>query len=196
MSAATPLTLDVTAASRGLLDRAARYVDTTPALVIELAAVERAYRSFAEAFTGSPVFYALKANPDPRVARRLASLGCGFEIASAAELGLVAEIGVEPERVISSNPIKAPAFVAAAHEYGVRHFGFDSDAEIDKLARYAPGLRSVGPARGAQRGQRLAPRQEVRRGSRRGRRSHAPRRTARPHPLQRDLSRGLAVPPS
>ena len=153
LSAAIPLTLDATAASRGLLDRAARYVDSTPALVIELAAVERAYRSFTEAFTGSPVFYALKANPDPRVARRLASLGCGFEIASATELGLLAEIGVEPERVISSNPIKAPAFVAAAHEYGVRHFGFDSDVEIDKLARYAPGcevsVRLVVPNEGS-----------------------------------------------
>ena len=99
------------------------------------------------------MFYALKANPDPRVARRLASLGCGFEIASATELGLLAEIGVEPERVISSNPIKAPAFVAAAHEYGVRHFGFDSDVEIDKLARCAPGcevsVRLVVPNEGS-----------------------------------------------
>ncbi len=139
MSAAIPLTLDVTAASRGLLERAGRLVDSTPALVVELAEVERAYRGFVEAFTGSPVFYAIKANPDPRVAARLASLGCGFEIASLAELALLAETGVPAERLISSNTIKAPMFVAAAHDYGVRHFGFDSEAEIDKLARYAPG---------------------------------------------------------
>ena len=87
------------------------------------------------------------------MARRLASLGCGFEIASPAELALVADIGVDPARVISSNTIKAPAFVAAAHEYGVRHFGFDSDAEIDKLARHAPGcevsVRLVVPNEGS-----------------------------------------------
>ena len=153
MSAAVPLTLDATAASRGLLERAARLVESTPALIVELAEVERAYRRFTEAFTGSPVFYAIKANPDPRVAARLVSLGCGFEIASLAELALVAETGVDPARVISSNTIKAPAFVAAAHEYGVRHFGFDSEAEIDKLARYAPGsevsVRLVVPNEGS-----------------------------------------------
>lgn len=153
MSAAIPLTLDATAASRGLLERAARLVESTPALVVELAGVERAYRGFAEAFIGSPVFYAIKANPDPRVAARLASLGCGFEIASLAELALLAETGVPAERLISSNTIKAPAFVDAAHQYGVRHFGFDSEAEIDKLARYAPGcevsVRLVVPNEGS-----------------------------------------------
>ena len=140
MSVPTALTLGVTAAPPSdLLARLERHVASTPALVIELAKVESAYRGFADAFPGSPIFYALKANPDVQVANRLAGLGCGFEIASSAELALLAELGIEPSRIISSNTIKAPTFVAEAHEYGVRHFGFDSIAEIDKLARLAPG---------------------------------------------------------
>ena len=162
MSAAIPLTLDATAASRGLLERAARLVDSTPALVVELAEVERAYRGFAEAFTGSPVFYAIKANPDPRVAARLASLGCGFEIASLAELALLAEIGVPAERVISSNTIKAPAFVAAAHRVRRAALRLRFRGRDRQAGPLRAGLRGFRPARGAQRGQRLAARQEVR----------------------------------
>jgi len=85
------------------------------------------------------VFYAVKANPDIEVCRVLADLGLGFEIASEGELRLLAQIGVGAERIITSNPVKTFRFLEEAAEYGVSYFAYDSIAEVDKMARYAPG---------------------------------------------------------
>jgi ornithine decarboxylase len=87
----------------------------------------------------SRVFYAVKANPDTEVLRFLNSLDTGFEIASEGELQILASLGVGPERIITSNPIKTLKFLEKAVPYGIRYFAYDSAAEVDKLARYAPG---------------------------------------------------------
>lgn len=141
MSSPTPVSFGVTSrvSVGGLLDRVSGVVRKTPTLIIELAAVERAYRSFVASFPHSAIFYALKANPDPIVAGRLADMGSGFEIASSAELEMLRELKVDASRIISSNTIKKAGFVVEAYEYGIRHFGFDSMAELQKLRRYAPG---------------------------------------------------------
>lgn len=85
------------------------------------------------------VFYAVKANPHPGLLRMLARMGVGFEVASLSELRAVLRMGVPPERVTSSNPVKLPSFVREAARLGLRRFAFDSPAELDKLARLAPG---------------------------------------------------------
>ena len=106
---------------------------------MDLSVLEQDYLAHREAFAGSPIFYAVKANPHEEVLRRFDSLGAGFEISSLGELQLVRKLGIPAHRVISSNPVKAPAFVAEAYAYGMRHFALDSEAEIAKLAELAPG---------------------------------------------------------
>jgi len=92
---------------------------------------------------GATVFYAVKANDDPEVVRIVADCGLGFEVGSVAELNEVLHLGVPPERVISSNPIKAPEFIRYAVTRGVRTFAFDSRAEVDKLVKLAPECEAV-----------------------------------------------------
>lgn len=87
----------------------------------------------------SKVFYAVKANPDIEVIKLMNSLGTGFEIASEGELQLLASIGVEPERIITSNPVKTFRFLEQAEAYGVRYYAYDSEAEVKKLVEYVPG---------------------------------------------------------
>jgi len=87
----------------------------------------------------SRVFYAVKANPDIEVLRFLNSLGVGFEIASEGELQILSSLGVEPERIITSHPIKTFKFLEQAVDYGVNYFAYDSMVEVEKLARYVPG---------------------------------------------------------
>jgi ornithine decarboxylase len=41
--------------------------------------------------------------------------------------------------VLFSNPVKAPAHIAAAHADGLWRFSFDSEGELYKLAEHAPG---------------------------------------------------------
>jgi len=62
-----------------------------------------------------------------------------YEIASEGELKILSALGIKPGRIISSNPVKSPAFIRYAIDYGVDYFAFDSVAEVDKLAAYARG---------------------------------------------------------
>lgn len=87
----------------------------------------------------SKVFYAVKANPDKEVLHFLNSFGIGFEIASEGELQILASLGVEPERIITSNPIKTLKFLEQAVSYGIKYYAYDSVAEVEKLSRHAPG---------------------------------------------------------
>lgn len=87
----------------------------------------------------SRVFYAVKANPDRDVLHFLNTFGIGFEIASEGELQMLASLGVEPERIITSNPIKTLKFLEQAVSYGIKYYAYDSVAEVEKLSRHAPG---------------------------------------------------------
>ncbi len=90
----------------------------------------------------SRVFYAFKANPAPEVAELIASLGLGFEIASEGELRVLKELGIGPERIITSNPVKSFKFLREAAQYGVEYYSFDSIDEVDKLTSLVPGAKA------------------------------------------------------
>jgi ornithine decarboxylase len=113
----------------------------TPYLVVDLDQVEANYRTLAEALDGVEIFYAVKANPAPEVLARLAALGGSFDVASPREVELALAAGAGPERISYGNTIKKEADVAAAFAAGVRLFAFDSEAELVKIARAAPGAR-------------------------------------------------------
>jgi ornithine decarboxylase len=110
-----------------------------PYLLIDLEAVERAYRAITAALPGVVIRYAVKCNPDAEILRRLHTAGCAFEIASDLELHTLARLGVGAEDVIFSNPVKPWRQVREAARAGVWRFAFDSATELDKLAEHAPG---------------------------------------------------------
>ncbi len=85
------------------------------------------------------VFYAVKANPDIRVVSMLNEMGMNFEVASEGELSILSSLGVEGNRIISSNPVKSMRFLREAVSYGVDRFAFDSGPEVEKLALNATG---------------------------------------------------------
>lgn len=111
----------------------------TPYLLMDLDKVEDAHTAMAEAMSGIGLLYAVKCNPDRGVLARLHDNGCGFEIASLAELELLLEVGVDPAEVYFSNPVKPVSHIAGTYARGVRRYSFDSKAEVDKLAFAAPG---------------------------------------------------------
>ena len=113
----------------------------TPFVAVDLDAVEERYLGFRAAFPGAAVYYAVKANPAPAVLRRLASLGSSFDAASLPEIAACLAAGADPARVSFGNTVKKEAAVAAAFSLGIRLFAFDSEAELLKLSRSAPGAR-------------------------------------------------------
>jgi ornithine decarboxylase len=118
-----------------------RREDNGPCLVVDLEVVRDNYRAFASALPDARVFYAVKANPSPEVLRLLAGLGSCFDTASIAEIESVLAAGATPERISYGNTIKKERDIARAFALGVRLFAVDCKAEVEKLARAAPGAR-------------------------------------------------------
>lgn len=111
----------------------------TPCLVIDLERVAAAWREVRNAFPDADVHYAVKANPAPQIVRRLADLGSSFDVAGRNEIATCLRLGVAPERLSYGNTVKKAADIAWAFRQGVRRFAFDSEDELAKLARHAPG---------------------------------------------------------
>ncbi len=114
---------------------------TDPILVVDTGIVEANYIGLAEAFPTAVIQYAVKANPAAEVLQRLAAMGAHFDVASPAEIDLVLQLGVAPERVCYGNTIKKQRDIAYAANRGINTFAFDSDGELEKLAEAAPGSR-------------------------------------------------------
>ena len=115
--------------------------DTEPCLVVDLGVVRENYAAFAKALPDSRVFYAVKANPAPEVLSLLASLGSCFDTASVAEIEMSLTAGATPDRISYGNTIKKERDIARAHALGIRLFAVDSTAEVEKIARAAPGAK-------------------------------------------------------
>ena len=115
--------------------------DNGPCLVVDLDVVRENYVGFAKALPDTRVFYAVKANPAPEVLSLLASLGSCFDTASVVEIEQVLAAGATPDRISFGNTIKKERDVARAYALGVRLFAVDCEAEVEKIARVAPGSR-------------------------------------------------------
>jgi ornithine decarboxylase len=128
--------------SESTLFKTLRYLDresvNTPFLLVDREKVREKISLIGRHIRNSKVFYAVKANPDIGILRLLNDFKLRFEIASEGELEMLASVGVEPSRIISSNPVKSFKFLKAAASYGVRRFAFDSKEEIGKLAGIIP----------------------------------------------------------
>ncbi len=112
---------------------------TTPRLEVDLSVVENAYRTLAGALGETRIHYAMKCNPHPAILQKVRDLGGSFEIASATELDELIRLRVDASEVLFSNPVKPSSHIERAAKAGVRRYAFDSEAELDKLARWAPG---------------------------------------------------------
>src|SRR3954467_12884872 len=115
--------------------------DTEACLVVDLEVVRDNYNAFAKALPDTRVFYAVKANPAPEVLALLARLGSCFDTASVAEIEMVLAAGATPDRISYGNTIKKERDIARADALGVRLYAVDCVAEVEKVARAAPGSR-------------------------------------------------------
>jgi ornithine decarboxylase len=112
-----------------------------PRLVLDLNVVRDNYHNFAKALPDTRVFYAVKANPAPEILDLLAKLGSCFDCASVPEIEQALAAGATPDRVSFGNTIKKERDIARAYALGVRLYAVDCEAEVEKIARAAPGSR-------------------------------------------------------
>jgi len=115
--------------------------DNGPCLVVDLDVVRDNYNAFARALPDTRVFYAVKANPEPQVLKLLADLGSCFDTASVVEIEQSLAAGASPDRISFGNTIKKERDIARAYALGIRLFAVDCEAEVEKIARAAPGSK-------------------------------------------------------
>jgi ornithine decarboxylase len=117
--------------------------DPGPCLVLDLDVVRDNYLAFARTLPDTKVFYAVKANPAPEILRLLASLGSCFDVASTGEIDMVLAAGATPDRISYGNTIKKESEIAYAFSKGITLYAVDCEAEVEKIAKSAPGSRVI-----------------------------------------------------
>ncbi len=112
-----------------------------PCVVVDLEVIQKNYQRFARALPDTRVFYAVKANPAPEILRLLTRMGSCFDTASVQEMEMVLAAGATADRISYGNTIKKERDIARAFEMGVELFAVDCVAEVEKVARVAPGAK-------------------------------------------------------
>ncbi len=119
----------------------AEHAVETPCLVVDLDIIAQNYKRLAKAIPLAKIYYAVKANPAAPVLGVLRDLGSNFDTASIYEIEHCLALGIAPERLSFGNTIKKERDIERAFATGVKLFAFDSEAELQKLARSAPGAQ-------------------------------------------------------
>lgn len=110
----------------------------TPIYVTDVdAAVANAER-WREAYPEALIAYAVKANPDPALMRRLAEEGFGFEVVGPIELALALRTGCSPERMVVNGVGQTDADLADALASGAL-VNAESLGALDALLAAGPG---------------------------------------------------------
>jgi diaminopimelate decarboxylase len=119
----------------------------TPCFVYSRSMLERAYRSYDQAFGSRPhlICYAMKANSNLAILDLFARLGSGFDIVSGGELARVIAAGGDPGKVVFSGVGKSRDDMHQALAAGVMCFNVESESELERLNDVARELKRKAP---------------------------------------------------
>jgi len=136
----------VLCAEQSRLDEIARRFGT-PCYVYSRAAIEGAYREYAQALKGRDalICYSVKANSNLAILALLAKLGAGFDIVSGGELARVMAAGGDPRKTFFSGVGKSAAEIQFALEKGIGCINVESQAELERVDQIAQRLRKRAP---------------------------------------------------
>lgn len=110
----------------------------TPFLVLSVARIRERIETLRTHLPGVELFYAMKSNPDPELLGLLNGLVDGIDVASYGEVTAADAVGIAPDRLIHSNPIKRESDIVNCVKHGVRWFTYDNIDELPKLEAHAP----------------------------------------------------------
>ncbi|GGM06133.1 diaminopimelate decarboxylase [Deinococcus aerophilus] len=140
-AARTPSVARIPAAA--LHDAAGRF--GTPLYVYNAAELDAAVARVQAAFGDARVYYAMKANPNLSVLRRLFAAGVGFECVSPGEIARAEHVGAAGDALLVNGPAKSDAEYAAGGRLGAT-FIVDRAGEAPLLPPGSRVLVRVNPA--------------------------------------------------
>jgi diaminopimelate decarboxylase len=120
----------------------------TPLYVYDLDRVAASYRDLRKSLPmGSTIFYSLKANPHPDIARALREADgwppCRAEVSSVGELAAAMEAGFTPAECLYTGPGKTESELVNAISEGVRQFSVESLTDLERAGGIARRFDAV-----------------------------------------------------
>lgn len=120
----------------------------TPLYIYDLDRVTASYRDLRNSLPpGLAIFYSLKANPHPDIARALLHAerwpSCRAEVSSVGELAVALEVGFAPEDCLYTGPGKTESELITAIVSGVRTFSVESLTDLERAGSVAIRLGAV-----------------------------------------------------
>ncbi len=112
---------------------------STPVLVCSTERIREKYLLIRKLLPDVFPYYAVKANPHPKIVEQMVKLGMGLDVSSPGELSLAKDLGLTGEKVIYTRPIKKIGEIELARDYGVKTLIFDNINEIEKISEVWKG---------------------------------------------------------
>lgn len=113
----------------------------TPYMVTDLSVIQSQCHEFKKRLPGVKLYYAVKCFSDEEVIQAIDHLVDGYDIASTEEIKLLLNLGISPARITFSNPVKSESALREAYKMGVTDFAFQSQNELVKIKKNAPGAK-------------------------------------------------------
>src|SRR3989338_11595362 len=107
---------------------------STPAFWFSAKRLKENYHRFLKELPGAKIFFPLKVNAYEPILKLLQQEESSFDAASLGEIKILLKIGVSPEKIIFTTPVKPRSEIKAAYKVGIGVFVVDSLMEIDKIA--------------------------------------------------------------
>ena len=120
----------------------------TPLYVYDLDKVAASYRDLRNSLpSGLIIYYSLKANPHPDIARALREAGrwpsCRAEVSSVGELAVALEAGYAPRDCLYTGPGKTESELVTAIAEGLRRFSVESLTDLERAGSTAVRMGTI-----------------------------------------------------
>jgi len=110
----------------------------TPLFVYDASVMRRSFAQLKEALTGfAEIYFSIKANPNPAVARIFVQEGAGLEIASAGEYERARQAGAQPQRILFAGPGKRDDELEHVIQNGIGEIHLECFEEIERVEAIA-----------------------------------------------------------
>jgi diaminopimelate decarboxylase len=111
----------------------------TPAYIYSAEALDRNCKSYLSSFASHPTLpcYAVKANANVQILRRIFSHGFGADVVSIEELDRAVAAGAKPEQIVFSGVAKQQGDIERGLNLGILSFNVESPDELEMIAHTA-----------------------------------------------------------
>jgi diaminopimelate decarboxylase len=118
----------------------------TPAYLYDIDGIRAAAQALEQSFGSGPhlIAYAAKANSAGPILETLFSEGCGADVVSGSELGLVLEAGLPPDKIVFSGVAKRDDEIDRALLAGPAGICAIQAESVEEIVRIAARARAVG----------------------------------------------------